>query len=169
MNANVPKDRYRLSLAHELGHMVMHTYPNPDIEEQAFQFAAEFLLPERDVKMDFYQVDLQRLANLKRYWKVSMASLLTRAKELEMITPNRARYLWTQMSKAGYRKREPVELDVTGEVPRLFYEVIEAHQTELGYSVEDLRTLLPLNDDELGDCLQDPLRPRPKLRLISSA
>jgi Zn-dependent peptidase ImmA (M78 family) len=166
VNESVPKDRYRLSLAHELGHMVMHTYPTPDIEAQAFQFAAEFLLPEREVKMDLHQVDLPKLVNLKRYWRVSMAALLKRAEELGMVTPNRARYLWTQMGKAGYTKREPIELDITGEQPRLLREIVEAHQKELGYSIEDLRVLLPLNDDELSEYLEDRTRQRQKLRLI---
>ncbi len=170
VNECIAKDRYRLSLAHELGHMVMHTYPTPDIEEQAFRFAAEFLLPERDVIIDLQNLNLPKLANLKRYWKVSMSALLTRAEKLKTIKPNQARYLWAQMSKAGYKTREPIELDVSGELPRLLHELIEAHQKELGYTVEDLRMLLPLNDDELWKFyLQDPTLPQPHLKLMSFA
>jgi Zn-dependent peptidase ImmA (M78 family)/DNA-binding XRE family transcriptional regulator len=167
VNERIPKDRYRLSLTHELGHMVMHTYPTPDIEEQAFRFAAEFLLPERDIIMDLHDLSLPKLANLKRYWKVSMAALLKRAVELNTIKPNQARYLWAQMAKAGYKTREPIELDVSGEQPHLLYELTEAHQKELEYSVEDVRMLIPLNDDELWKFyLQDPSHPRPRLKLI---
>lgn len=167
VNERIPKDRYRLSLAHELGHIVMHSYPTPDIEEQAFRFAAEFLLPEREVMIDLRDLSLPKLANLKRYWKVSMAALLKRAEELNTITPNQARYLWSQMSRAGYKTREPIELDVAGEQPYLLHEIIETHQTELGYSVEDLRKLIPLNDDELWKFyLQDPLHPHPHLKVM---
>ena len=170
INERIPQDRYRLSLAHELGHMVMHTYPSPDIEEQAFRFAAEFLMPERDIIVDLQNLNLPKLANLKRYWKVSMAALLKRAEELGTIQPNQARYLWAQMAKAGYKTREPAELDVTGEQPRLLRELVETHQKELGYSKEDLRMLLPLNDDELEKFyLHDPAQPRPRLRIVKGA
>jgi len=168
MNERIPKDRYRLSLGHELGHMVMHTYPTPDIEEQAFRFAAEFLMPERDILMDLDNLNLPKLANLKRYWRISMAALLKRADELETIKPNQVRYLWAQMSKAGYKTNEPIELDVSGERPHLLYELIEAHQNDLGYTIEDLRMLIPLNDDELWKFyLQDPTNPRPHLKMMN--
>ena len=49
---------------------------------------------------------LPALAVLKKYWRVSMASILVRAKSLGTITANQARYLWTQMSRAGYRLRD---------------------------------------------------------------
>lgn len=169
VNESIPKDRYRLSLAHELGHMVMHTYPTPDIEEQAFRFAAEFLMPERDIIMDLQDLNLPKLTNLKRYWRVSMNALIKRAEELKAIKENQARYLWSQMSKAGYKTREPIELDVPDEKPRLMREVIEAYQKELGYTIDDLRELLPLNDDELWNFyLEDKSRSRPRLRLVSS-
>ncbi len=96
-----------------------------------------------------------------------MAALLTRAEELKTIKPNQARYLWSQMSKAGYKTREPIELDISGEQPRLLHELIEAHQNELGYTIEDLRMLLLLNDDELWKFyLRDPILPRPRLKLM---
>jgi transcriptional regulator with XRE-family HTH domain len=46
INSRQPKDRYRFSLAHELGHLVMHQTPNPEQEVQANLFASEFLMPE---------------------------------------------------------------------------------------------------------------------------
>jgi Zn-dependent peptidase ImmA (M78 family) len=157
VNSNSPKDRYRYSMAHELGHMVMHTLPNADMEEQADRFAAEFLMPERQIGGDLYDLNLAQLSVLKRYWRVSMAALLKRAQDLGTITPNQARYLWMQMSKAGYRTREPVELDVTGEEPQLLHALVTMHRKELGYSVADLAEILPLNREELwATYLQEP-------------
>ncbi|HEY7342052.1 MAG TPA: XRE family transcriptional regulator [Ktedonobacterales bacterium] len=149
VNQQSPKDRYRLSLAHELGHIVMHSQAVPDMEEQANWFAAEFLMPERDILHDLQDLTLYKLTALKRYWRVSMAALLMRAQDLDTITPNQARYLWMQMAKAGYRTREPVELDVTGEQPRLLRELVEMHMDKLGYSESDLGKILPLNEGEL--------------------
>lgn len=149
INKSSPKDRYRFSLAHELGHMVMHADANPDIEVQANRFAAEFLLPERDIRAELYDLNLAKLAILKRYWKVSMAAILKRAGDIGAITTNQARYIWMQMAKMGYKTREPVELDVGGEAPELLHELIETYRKDLGYSIADLQEMLPLNDEEL--------------------
>jgi Zn-dependent peptidase ImmA (M78 family)/DNA-binding XRE family transcriptional regulator len=149
VNKGCPKDRYRYSLAHELGHMVMHHLPHSNIEEQADRFAAEFLLPERDIYADLRDLSLARLAVLKQYWKVSMAAILMRARTLDVISESRYRYLWTQMANAGYKTREPAELDVIGEQPSLLNEIIETYLKELGYTTEDLARILPLNDREL--------------------
>lgn len=47
INANAAPDRKRLTLAHELGHLVLHsTNPTENMETEATAFAAEFLMPE---------------------------------------------------------------------------------------------------------------------------
>jgi len=52
MNKEVPGDFFRFSLAHELGHIVMHTVPDDDekMAEEAHRFAAAFLMPAGDIK-----------------------------------------------------------------------------------------------------------------------
>ena len=48
INSRVPTDRKRMTLAHELGHIVMHSEPihlSKQSEEEAMRFAAEFLMP----------------------------------------------------------------------------------------------------------------------------
>jgi Zn-dependent peptidase ImmA (M78 family)/transcriptional regulator with XRE-family HTH domain len=167
VNTESPTDRVRHSLAHELGHLVIHDLPTPEMEEEADAFASEFLMPERDIRHELHHIDLARLALLKKYWRVSMASLLFRAKTLGTITPNQARYLWTQMSRAGYRLREPLELDARSEVPHLLYELVEVHLRELGYTREDLRKVLKLEPDEmLAAYFQQPRPDRPSLHTV---
>lgn len=167
VNAESPKDRVRHSLAHELGHLVMHDLPTPEMEDEANTFASAFLMPERDIRHELHHLDLARLAVLKKYWRVSMASLLFRAKALGTITPNQARYLWVQMSQAGYRLREPVELDVDGEIPHLLHELIAVHLHELGYTTEDLHQILKLEPDEMvAEYLQSPRQAGPVLYLV---
>lgn len=151
VNKDIPKDRYRWSLTHELGHVIMHTLPNTDMEKQANQFTAEFLLPEREIRADLKNLDLAKLTILKRYWKVSMAALLHRAEDLEAITPNQARNLWMQMAKAGYKTREPIELEAGGEQPSLLEELIETYRKDLNYSIADLQRVIPLNEEELWE------------------
>jgi hypothetical protein len=64
------------------------------------------------------------------------------------------------MANAGYKTREPAELDVTGEQPSLLKEIIETHLNELAYSTDDLGRILALNDRELWSYyLQDQNQP----------
>jgi Zn-dependent peptidase ImmA (M78 family)/DNA-binding XRE family transcriptional regulator len=149
VNETLPQDRLRLSLAHELGHVIMHQVAhsnidpaaNPEAEQQAFTFGAELLMPERDIRADFMErVTLPRLAVLKGYWKVSMHALVMRAKEVRAITPRHAKTLFAQL--AVYRHREPPELDVRSESPGLVQELIDAHTHGMGYSVDELAALL---------------------------
>ncbi len=167
VNQAIPKDRCRFSLAHELAHVVMHDLANPDMERQANQFAAELLLPEREVRADLSDLSLAKLALLKRYWKVSMSALLKRAEDLGTVTPRRARALWAEMARAGYNRREPVELDPGGEQPILLHELVETHITELGYTESDMGSLVALNPGELWALyLQGHDLTRPPLRVL---
>lgn len=151
VNRDMPGDRQRLTLAHELGHVIMHKLPNQDMEHQAYEFAAEFLMPESEIKSQFSRVDIPKLAAMKPYWKVSMAALLKRAQELGKISERMARERWMQMSAAGYRKREPAGLDIEIEQPRLFREIIQFHQEKTGMGLKDLSELMLLCEDEVKE------------------
>ncbi len=148
LNEALPADRQRLSLAHELGHAIMHQTPHPHMEEEAYQFAAEFLMPEKDIRPEFDYVDLPRLALMKQSWKVSMAALLKRAQDVGKVGPRKAQYLWTQMGKSGYRTREPAEFDIPKECPHLLKEILTFYQSDLGYGLGDISHLVVLRDDE---------------------
>jgi Zn-dependent peptidase ImmA (M78 family) len=150
LNADMPPDRERLSLAHEIGHVVMHTSVRPDMEEEADRFAGEFLLPETDVRPQLHDLSLARLGSLKPYWRVSMAAILTRASRLSMITPSRAKSLWVQLSQRGYRKREPAELDFPREVPRAVAELVQVHLDRLGYTLAEVSELVAMTESEFG-------------------
>jgi len=60
----------------------MHNIPTPEAEEQAYAFAADFFVPEDELKGAFYPLNLDVLARLKLRWGVFMAALLRRAKEM---------------------------------------------------------------------------------------
>jgi Zn-dependent peptidase ImmA (M78 family)/transcriptional regulator with XRE-family HTH domain len=149
MNVDACRSRRRLTLAHELGHSVMHAVPTPTMEEEANRFAAEFLMPDQEVAPYLVDVSLPRLAELKLYWKTSMAALLHRASDLEKISKDQATLLWKRLSKAGYRRNEPLELDLPDERPSLFREMIETHRRTLGYSLGNLAELLVFCEEEL--------------------
>ena len=160
INKDVPGDRLRWSLAHELGHIVMHRSLNPNIEDQANDFAANFLMPASEVRPHLAQVNTAKLAALKPYWKVAMSALLKRAADLGMITERNARYIWMQFSKAGYRLREPAEIDIVVEEPRTLTKLLALHRDSLGYSINDLAQLLDENEPAIRSMYfgQQPLR-----------
>lgn len=150
VNINIPGDRLRFSLAHELGHAIMHqNYPLPDIERQANTFAAEFLMPEKEIRSQLVDVTLEKLAILKPHWKVSMAALLKRAADLNTITERHARTLWMQLGKLGIRYREPVELDILPEIPSLQQEIVSVYSNEMEYSLSELSKMLTLHENDV--------------------
>jgi len=117
LNHNSPKSRRRLSLAHELGHLVMHTNPHEKVEEEAWEFAAEFLMPAAEIGKQLSSVNLDTLGQLKSQWGVSMQAILQRAKKLEKISESHNRFLWIQIAKCGYRINEPFEDLIPDETP----------------------------------------------------
>lgn len=171
LNRDTPGDRARMTLAHELGHMVMHHVARPAMEDEAFGFAQEFLMPERDIRHHLSDLTLDKLLSLKLHWKVSMQALLVRAEALDRIPPGRARYLWSQIGKAGYRKREPVEADIEREEPRQLDGIVEIYRRQLGWSADQLAELLALNSDELARLYRIPSEPdaKPRLRILGDA
>ncbi|CAM5275567.1 hypothetical protein ATER59S_00150 [Aquamicrobium terrae] len=151
LNKNAPPDRMRHSLAHELGHLIMHSVPTETMEEEADLFAGELLAPLSQLRADFIggKISLERLVQLKKFWKVSVASLLYRAARGGFLTSNQAGYLWRQLSARGWRKREPDETQFAPELPRLYEQVLVLHEKELGYDAEDLSKMLHLSLNEV--------------------
>lgn len=148
INNSAPMDRLRFTLSHELGHIIMHRIPNSDMEKQADAFAAEFLMPAKEIKASLDNLSLERLAALKQYWKVSMASILYRARSLNKITENQARYLWAQMGRLGYKTREPAWMDPPKEQPMLLNELVKFHLSDLKYTIPQLSKMLALTETE---------------------
>ncbi|MCH8014666.1 MAG: ImmA/IrrE family metallo-endopeptidase, partial [Candidatus Dadabacteria bacterium] len=136
LNKDVPPDRWRWTLAHELGHIIMHfdvDRPAKVIEEQADRFAGEFLAPGNELKPQLMGLDFPKLAGLKRYWKISMAALVMRAYHLKAITDNQRRNMFMRLSKAGYRLREPAVTDPPIETPGLPYRLVQYHLNKRGH------------------------------------
>jgi Zn-dependent peptidase ImmA (M78 family)/DNA-binding XRE family transcriptional regulator len=164
VNMNVPGDRLRFSLAHELAHVIMHRVPRPEMEEEADRFAAQFLMPMQEIASSLSNISLAKLASLKLYWKVSMAALLKRASDLKKITDRKARTLWMQMSKAGYRTHEPVELSIPYEEPALLKKIIDVYFSKLNYSKAQLCQYLAIYPDEFSSTY---LGQKERLRLVT--
>ncbi|MBN8942834.1 MAG: ImmA/IrrE family metallo-endopeptidase [Rhizobiales bacterium] len=174
VNVNAPADRLRHTLAHELGHMVLHTITFADddeMEQEADAFAGAFLVPADEIRTQLRRFDLRQLANLKTYWKVSMAALAVRADRLNLITPYQKKHFWIEMGKLGYRKREPNE--PPKEKAKLLRHMVAFHIKKLGYSIQEMADMLHLNMRDFQQMYDpsatgpsSPERNAPLLRLV---
>ncbi len=143
VNTDMPWERVRFSLAHEIGHLVMHRSATPNQEQEADRFASAFLMPSRDIKMDLRGISLQVAAQMKPYWRVSMQALIRRAYDLQVVTESRYRRLFTEISKMGWRIKEPYS--ISGETPFIFKNLVKMHLVERGYTIKELASLLDLH------------------------
>ncbi|MFG3250584.1 ImmA/IrrE family metallo-endopeptidase [Streptomyces sp. NPDC048187] len=136
VNTRAPGDRRRFSIAHELGHLVMHPEPGTGStqEKQADAFAAEFLMPASDIRQALSGgVDLAKLMELKRVWGASMSALLRRAQTLNAISEWQYRTLTIEMSALGYRTAEPVKVlpEHPQRIPALVQSLLTDHRLHL--------------------------------------
>lgn len=144
-----PGDRQRFTLAHELGHVVMHHLPSDDPEGEADRFASEFLMPAREIAGELTSLSLQKIAALKCYWKTSMASIIRRAYDLNKFTERQYTYFNTEMAKRGYKKCEPAI--IPAEEPRMFNEIIAVHRRAHGRDVTQLSYMLGLHEHQFRE------------------
>lgn len=168
LNKYLAADRMRFTLAHELAHIVLHRFPSDQMEAEANHFAGAFLVPQADVHNDFagQRIDLRTLARLKPEWRVAMQSLLYRASELGYVDAGRSQYLWKQFNINRWKMREPSELDFEQERPILVPRLLDLHFNELGYSIDEMQTVLCMFADDLAK-MYDLNVPRPGLRVVS--
>lgn len=153
LNRDVPADRMRASLAHELGHVIMHRVPTDSIEDEANAFASEFMVPERQFRRQFAgrgHVTLDWLARQKAYWKMSMGFLLYQMGAREMVTRHQTEYLWKKFSSLGWRTREPHDTDFPFEEPSVFPELLKIHGNILGYDIDTIGKLVSSNPNDLN-------------------
>lgn len=146
VNKNIPPDRLRFTLAHEIGHIVMHRIPTPNIEDEANQFASAFLMPRDDIISELTPFSLQRALSLKAKWKVSIAALIMRAFQLGAITEFQKRRSFTYLSAAGYRTQEPVA--IPDEQPTILRSLLDIYHKDMGYGIRDLCTMLRVNQND---------------------
>lgn len=127
--------RSRFDLAHELGHVLMHRAVAPELrneptvhkalERQAHAFAGALLLPRTTWAPEVGEVTLMGLLQLKMRWQVSVAAQLSRAKALGLVSSDRFVSLYKQLSKRGWRRKEPLDETLELERPVLIRKATE--------------------------------------------
>lgn len=112
--------RRNFDAAHEQGHILLHSNLGRieelsreefrQIEDEANNFAAAFLLPKNSFFLDLKEANnLDSYVKLKKKWKVSIAAMLMRARQLERINNNQYQYLMKQISIRKWRIAEPFD------------------------------------------------------------
>ncbi len=120
VNSRAPTDRLRLTLAHELGHVCLHSDElGGDPEDEANAFAAEFLMPAEEIRHELRNLSLGKLHDLKRYWGVSMQALIERAYRLGTVAARQRTGFYKALSARGWRTNEPLSEQLSPERPQL--------------------------------------------------
>ena len=152
--------RSRFDLAHELGHLVLHYHVDAEklrnkttfklIESQANYFASAFLLPEQTFsKETLFAPNLEMLVALKSKWRVSVAAMVKRLRQLGLISQERERRLFINISRRHWRTKEPLDDELEIETPTVLKKafdilvaknIIDQHglTMTLGLHIEDI-------------------------------
>jgi Zn-dependent peptidase ImmA (M78 family) len=164
-------DRVRLSLAHELGHAILHrmlpSVDEAETELQAFRFAAAFLMPpdQFDSSVPFDALTLSDARRLKQAFQVSMQAIIRAAFDRGRISRSRYTSLYKQLSARQWRSQEPDPVPL--EVPQVWPEVLRVQRDEHGYTDDELASIARVTPTLLGDLFPEQFRRRPALRSVS--
>lgn len=166
LNEQAHTERRRFTLAHELGHICLHSeYQSDDVEADANTFASEFLMPAETIRPQLRNLSVGKLHSLKRQWKVSMQALIERAHQLETISSKQRSNFYKIFSRNGWRKREPLSDELPPENPSLPKDIGRKF-LEQGLTAEEIETMTGFAPGT-GRCPFLPERPeRPGLRVV---
>jgi len=202
LNTQKSAERSRFDAAHELGHLVLHKHGvqmseesdvqkdiNEEsgrknnkraVEREADRFASAFLMPEASVRANSPRfATIENLIQLKKIWNVSIASLVRRLFDLELITEWQYRTLYIEMSSRKMLKKEPegISKEKSQILEKVFKSLWQEGTTrndiaqQLNFPVDEIDQLT-FNLAFIGTTIkgssqrQDTNRPPPNLKLV---
>lgn len=153
--------RSRYDVAHELGHLVLHQDVEPTrlahtsdfklIESQAHQFAGAFLAPATTFSSDVLIPSLDSFRSLKSKWRVSIAMMIHRAEDLNIIHSDQARNMYISYNRRGWRAREPMDDKLNPEEPCVLRRAFEAIIEDKIIERSQIVAALPFNRTDIED------------------
>jgi len=166
LNKNMPNYRKRFTIAHELGHQIMHlphrysfemyeriSQDPSALEKEADTFASEFLMPEKDCYMELNNLRYNDLSQLKLYWHLSKKAIIYKAKYINAIDEDKYKYLLIELSRRGERIEE--DFDVPLEDPKLIKQIFDAYRNQLNYSFKELSSYLCISESDLSNVINE--------------
>jgi len=176
--------RIRFSLAHELGHLILHRKINPKalkdsskfklMEQQAHRFASAFIFPQSTFFQEIVIPDLATFRMRKPRWKLSIAAMIFRAKNLGLIDDDREKMLRRSYGAKKWSRMEPLDDQINIDYPELLKDAIELILNEGVQSKSDIINNPPISRQDIEkiaglepDFLQDNVV-KLKLRIENS-
>jgi Zn-dependent peptidase ImmA (M78 family)/DNA-binding XRE family transcriptional regulator len=111
--------RNRFTLAHELGHLILHKNISINtlntskyfkhIEKQAHRFAGAFLFPEPAFYEEMINSSIDFFRLKKSTWKISIGAQIFRARDLGMLSEEDSKKIWRSYSRQGMKTKEPLD------------------------------------------------------------
>ncbi len=147
----LPLDRKRFTTMHELGHLLIENFSselNP--ERIADRFAGAFLFPKESVINEFGEkrtsITLEELKHVKQKYKISIAAIMYRLKDLGIIKESMVKKFWISNSRMKFDEKIP--LIETQEKANRFKNLLAHAYSEKLLSLSKLAELAGLNVDE---------------------
>lgn len=107
--------RQRFTISHELGHLILDINKNLDEEKICNKFAGSLLMPKNSVINEFgnsrFNVSYYELKAFKKEYKVSLAAIVYRLKELNIISEYLYKKINISFSSNGFKKNEPIQIE----------------------------------------------------------
>lgn len=176
VNRDTWGERQRLTMAHELGHLVMDVSEKIDEEKAAYRFAGAFLMPAEvlwaAIGKHRTSVGWEELFELKQLFGVSVQALTYRCKELGIFSDTLYRHLFRAFTRLGWRRppyQEPISID--GEVPKRYERLCLRALSEGALSDTKVAELLNTSTKELNRRMTEPPQaelPKPPAQLVQS-
>ena len=149
--------RFRFDLCHELGHIILHKHLEDEdhignikrIEEQAYRFAGAFLMPFHSISKEIYSTNLSSLKEIKKRWGISIAAIVRRLKDTNLISKDRYTYLNIEISRNGWKRKEPFDEIDLNEKPYLLSDYLSFILDKKIKSKQTLLSDLKMEGNEL--------------------
>lgn len=147
--------RINFNLAHELGHVILHsgievTSENlSKIERQANRFAGAFLLPKTSFPDEVLSTSIDYFLTLKGRWRVAVAAMVYRCKDLGILRDSQVKYLWRQMNTLNIRRIEPLDNAYEHAAPALLRSALEMLVSHRVQTKADIERAINLNPGDI--------------------
>lgn len=179
-------ERMRFDLAHEMGHLLLHSRgvnsDIRDVEKEADRFASEFLMPARSIRAEMTRnAGIDSIFSLKKKFRVSAMAINYRGGELGILTEWGQRQNYVSLNKLGYKTGEPDGYlpDRSRVIPHIVSDMREKGKSIATLAASVGVTMQEVNGFTFGEVLvsmqgsKEPTESfrakKPQLRLLSNA
>lgn len=128
--------RSRFDAAHELGHLLLHRRVDrkrinskedfKQIEKQAHEFAAAFLLPAKAFSEELWTPSLDGFLGLKERWRVSISMMIMRCQHIGITEKAETQRLYINYNRRSWRAEEPLDSVLKHEEPKILRRSFQA-------------------------------------------